>query len=123
MPYRLGVDMGTTFTAAAVCRDGACDVLGLGERALQVPSVVYLREDGTFLVGEAAESRAAAEPQRVAREFKRRIGDTVPVLLAGAPFSAEALTAQLLRWVVEVATQREGEAPESITVTHPANWG
>ena len=32
-----------------------------------------------------------AEPQLVAREFKRRLGDPTPILLGGAPYSAEAL--------------------------------
>ncbi len=123
MSYRLGIDIGTTYTAAAVCRDGVSTMVGLGNRSMQVPSVLYLRPNGHFDVGEPAEARGAAEPNRVAREFKRRIGDPVPILVGGAPFSAEALTAKLLRWVVEVATERQGEPPESITVAHPANWG
>lgn len=123
MGYRLGVDIGTTFTAAAVCRDGRAEMLGLGNRAMQVPSVLFLKDDGEFLVGEAAETRAAAEPERVAREFKRRLGDPVPVLVAGRPFSAEALTARLLSWVVGMAAERQGEPPETVAVAHPANWG
>jgi molecular chaperone DnaK len=123
MAYRLGVDIGTTYTAAAVFSNGATEILGLGNRAMQIPSVLYLRPEGGFLVGEAAEARSAAEPDRVVREFKRRLGDPVPILVAGSPFSAEALIARLLSYVVGVATERQGEPPESITVAHPANWG
>ncbi len=123
MGYRLGVDIGTTYTAAAIFRDGKAEMLGLGNRAMQIPSVLFLKADGEFLVGEAAEARGAAEPERVAREFKRRIGDSVPILVGGTPFAAEALTARLLSWVVAVATERQGEPPETITVSHPANWG
>src|SRR5262249_33353388 len=54
---------------------------------------------------------------------KRRIGDPVPIIVGGAPFSAEQLTARLLSSVVAVATEREGEPPESVTVSYPANWG
>src|SRR6185312_12547397 len=46
--YRLGVDLGTTFTAAAVTTDRGVDVLSLGNRALQVPSVVYVMPDGSI---------------------------------------------------------------------------
>jgi Tol biopolymer transport system component/actin-like ATPase involved in cell morphogenesis len=123
MAYRLGVDIGTTYTAAAVFRAGATEMVGLGNRAMQIPSVLYLKPDGSFLVGEAAEARSTAEPERVVREFKRRIGDPVPLLVAGSPFSAEALTARLLSHVVGVAAERQGEPPEAITVAHPANWG
>ena len=72
MPYRLGVDLGTTFTAAAVS-DGVGEptVIGLGNRALQIPSVLFLKPDGEFLVGEAAERRGLSEPDRLARDFKR----------------------------------------------------
>jgi actin-like ATPase involved in cell morphogenesis len=123
MAYRLGVDLGTTFTAAAVDDGTGPTMLGLGNRALTVPSVVYLGADGGFLFGEAADRRAAAEPARSAREFKRRIGDTVPILLAGQPFSPQALSAKLLAWVVGVATERQGGEPGEVVVTYPANWG
>jgi len=121
--YRLGVDLGTTFTAAAVDDGTGPTMLGLGNRALTVPSVVYVAPDGGFLFGEAADRRATREPVRAAREFKRRIGDTVPILLAGQPFSPQALSAKLLAWVVSVATERQGQAPDQVVVAYPANWG
>ncbi len=108
MGYRLGVDLGTTFTAAAVDDGTGPTMLGLGNRALTVPSVVFLAADGSFLFGEAADRRAATEPARSAREFKRRIGDTVPILVAGQPFSPQSLSAKLLAWVVSVATETAG---------------
>ncbi|HEV2927926.1 MAG TPA: Hsp70 family protein, partial [Propionibacteriaceae bacterium] len=123
MPYRLGVDLGTSFTAAAVTDGSEPTVIGLGNRALQIPSVLFLQPDGTFLVGEAAEQRGLTEPDRLAREFKRRIGDHVPIMVAGAPFSPQALTAHLLRWVVDAATERMGQPPSEVVLTHPANWG
>src|SRR4249920_1986349 len=98
-------------------------MLGLGIRAMQVPSVVFVRPDGEIVVGEAAEQQGAADPSRLVREFKRRIGDSVPLVVGGAPFSAQALTARLLAWVVGVATERQGGPPEHVCVTHPANWG
>lgn len=123
MGYQLGVDIGTTYTAAAVTDGGPPSMLGLGNRAMQIPSVLFLQEDGEFLVGEAAERRAAAEPSRAAREFKRRMGDHVPLLVAGTPQSPQSLTARLLRWVLDEATKQLGGSPTAVTVTHPAAWG
>jgi len=121
--YRLGVDLGTTYTAAAIHSGGRTTMLALGNRALQVPSVLFVKPDGEVLVGEAAERRGAIEPERLAREFKRRVGDPVPILVGGTPYSAQALLARLLGWTVGIATERQGERPAEIAVTHPANWG
>lgn len=123
MSYVLGVDLGTTFTACAVARDGRAEICSLGNRSASVPSVVFLREDETILTGEAAERRALSDPGRVAREFKRRVGDPTPIILGGTPYSAEALMGKMLRWTVEAVSEREGGAPERIAATHPANWG
>ena len=123
MTYALGLDLGTTYTAAAVCRDGRCEISPLGNRAAVVPSVVHLAADGASLVGEAAQRRATTDAARVAREFKRRFGDPTPLLLAGTPIAPEALTARLAEGVVAAVAEREGVRPERITVTHPATWG
>jgi actin-like ATPase involved in cell morphogenesis len=121
--YTVGVDLGTTFAAAAVWRDGRAEISPLGMRTAEIPSVVLARPDGTFLTGEAATRRALLEPDRVAREFKRRLGDSTPLLLGGSPFSAVALTARLLSAVVTAVIDREGGRPRTIWVCHPANWG
>ena len=121
--YSLGIDLGTTYSAAAITRDGRTAIVELGSRSASIPSVVFLRDDESILVGDAATRRAATEPDRVAREFKRRIGDPTPLLLGGASYSAEALTARLLRSIVDQVVDREGGWPDSIAITHPANWG
>ncbi len=123
MGYVLGVDLGTTYTAAAVGIDGDVDVFDLGDRAPAIPSVVLLRSDDEVLVGEAAERRGLSESSRLAREFKRRLGDPVPLLLGGTPYGAEALTGHLLRAVVQRVTERQGSAPDLIVLSHPANYG
>jgi actin-like ATPase involved in cell morphogenesis len=121
--FSLGVDVGTTYTAAALWRDGAVNTASLGNRSNSIPSVLFHREDGTLLVGEAASRRGVTEPEREAREFKRRMGDDVPILLGGQPFRAHELTGNLLRWVVEAVAEREGEKPAHVVLTCPAEWG
>ena len=123
MTYQLGVDLGTTYTAAAVARSGRAEIARLGNRASAAPSVVFLREDESVLIGEAANRRAVTAPGRVAREFKRRVGDPTPLILGGTPYSAHALMAKLLRWVLDTVTEREGGPPDAVAVTYPANWG
>ena len=91
MEYSLGIDLGTTYSAAATARDGRLEIFQLGERAATIPSIVVLRADGEVLTGDAAERRALAEPTRTAREFKRRLGDPTPIILGGTPYGAEAL--------------------------------
>ena len=128
MSYWLGIDVGTTFTAAAICREESGrralpEVVPLGSRSTAVSSVVYLGEDGQVVVGEAAERRAVTDPDRVVREFKRRIGDEVPMVIGGVPRSAPEIAALVVRWVVDRVAEREGGSAQGITITHPASWG
>src|SRR5262245_36899872 len=126
MTTYLGIDLGTTYTAAAV-HDGvpgrAAEVVTLGERGPTVPSVLYLQPDGGWLAGEPAERHAVTDPERIARQFKRRLGDPTPLLLGEVSVPAEVLTGHLLRWVVDEVVRLRGERPAGIVLTHPANWG
>lgn len=121
--YRLGVDLGTTFTAAAYVRDGRHAMVPLGARRFDVPTTVCITPDGTVHVGEQAEELAVEHPSAVAREFKRRLGDPVPLIVGGRPYSPQTLMAQVLRWTVSRAAEQIGGLPELVTVTCPANWG
>ncbi|WP_370964387.1 Hsp70 family protein [Amycolatopsis sp. cg9] len=123
MNYPLGIDVGTTYTAAALWDDGRAQTVPLGDRANAVPSVLFLREDGAVLVGEAAARRGVLEPDRVAREFKRRMGDDVPVLLGGRRFPVHELTGRILRTVVDRVSEQRGGPPGHVVLTHPAEWG
>jgi molecular chaperone DnaK (HSP70) len=129
MSYRLGIDLGTTYTAAAVTRPTAdrrrptAEIVNLGDRAAQIPSVLHLSPDGTVLVGEAAERRVVSEPDRVVREFKRQVGDLTPIVVDGVEHTAHDLMALLVGRVVDQVVQRQGGRPDRIAVTHPAPWG
>jgi molecular chaperone DnaK len=122
MEYRLGVDLGTTYTAAAVLRGDEPEMVSLGDRDLFAPSVLVLNPDGSVLVGEPAEQRAPTAAGRTVREFKARLGDTTPVMLGGVPYSVETLMATLLRWVLDLVIEREGGPPAAVAVTYPAGW-
>jgi molecular chaperone DnaK (HSP70) len=60
-------------------------VVNLGDRGPTVPSVLCLQPDGEFLAGDAAERHAVTDPQRIARQFKRRLGDPRPWSSATPP--------------------------------------
>jgi molecular chaperone DnaK (HSP70) len=120
--FVLGVDLGTTFTAAAVGRGGRAQIFELSGDLAAIPSVVFACDDGTYLVGEAARRRGLDDPDRVAREFKRRFGGA-NLLLGGSPYSAHALTSHLLATTFDTVTAREGERADKVVLTYPANWG
>ncbi|MFN2535422.1 MAG: Hsp70 family protein [Pseudonocardiaceae bacterium] len=127
MSYWLGIDVGTTYIAAAVCRPHPdrrvqLEMVPLGTKSDSVRSVVYLGADGEVVVGEAAERRADADPDRVVREFIRGIGDDVSMVIDGVEYSAAELTASVVSWVAGRVAQREGGPAHGITVTHPASW-
>src|SRR3954451_94645 len=104
MGYQLGIDLGTTYSAAAVCRPVgehwvAPEMVALSGRRTDVPSVLFVGPDGEVLVGDAAERRAVTDPDRVVREFKRRVGDSTPIVVGGRTWAAEELCARLVRWI------------------------
>jgi molecular chaperone DnaK len=124
MAYQVGVDLGTTWTAVAVCRSGGpAELVQLGERAPAVPTVAFVGDGGDFAIGEAAERRAATEPARVVAEFTRRIGDRTPIVVDGEPIAAEALAARFVGHLLQRVAAQEGGPAAGVALTHPAGWG
>src|SRR5690606_20748325 len=77
-----------------------------------------------YVAGDAAERQALTDPERIARQFKRRLGDPTPLVVGGTTVPAEELTSRLLSWVMEVVVRaRGGEQPAAVVLTDPANWG
>ena len=122
MRYGLGVDLGTTFTAAAVSGESGTRVVPLG-RNVVAPSTVFATLDGHLLTGDAAEIAGAADPTRVSRGHKRRLGDPTPIVIGGRAYSPQVLLAAQLRDVIAVASAQEGRPPDAIVLTCPAVWG
>jgi molecular chaperone DnaK len=122
MGSRLGVDLGTTWTAAALRTDNGVEAITLGTHTVAMPSVLAVEGD-SVVAGEAAARRLANDPTAGAREVKRRLGDEHQIILAGTPYGAETLTGHLLKAVIETATSLNGTPPDEVVLTHPANWG
>ncbi len=124
MNYSLGVDLGTTFVAAAITRDnGRVEMITLGDSAVASPAVVLMRPDGSLVFGDAAARRAVSNPTDVAWEVKRRLGDPTPVRLGGAARPATELLGAGLRDVLARIAATEGGPARRVVLTHPANWG
>ncbi|NES26525.1 Hsp70 family protein [Micromonospora terminaliae] len=124
MPYVLGLDIGNTGTAATVARRrgetwARPEVVALGGGSPVVPSVLHLAPDGALVVGEPATD----DGSRTTRDFVRRVGDDVPLLLGGEPCPPETLVAELAAWVVHRVAAHEGAFPEAVVLSHAAGWG
>src|SRR3954452_21520351 len=123
MAYSLGIDLGTTFVTAAVARDGHVEMFPLGDRSTVMHAVVYVSDDGRLVGVDTAARRIVSEPDRVAVNIKRGLGNPTPVLIGGTSHTATALLGALLRDVLTRVTEAEGGEPDAVVLTHPANWG
>jgi len=128
MPYTVGIDIDSSRVVAAISRlggsgHGPVETMSLGAGEGPMPNVLYLDGDGYLIMGEAARHAGAADPDRVATGFHDRIGDDVPVILAGETFTPQSLSAAVIAWSVAHVAELLGEPAESVTVTCPGHWG
>ena len=120
----IGIDLGTSNSAAAVLRGGrpvivpSAEGISLGGKAF--PSYVAVTADGQMLVGEPARRQASANPEGTATAFKRRMGQREKIRLRDREFSPEQLSAFLLQKVKRDAEAFLGEPVEKAVVTVPA---
>jgi molecular chaperone DnaK len=120
----IGIDLGTSNSAAAVLRGGrpvlipSAEGVTLGGKAF--PSYVALTAAGEILVGEPARRQAVANPEGTATAFKRKMGKRERVRLRDREFSPEELSAFLLQKIKRDAEAFLGEPVESAVVTVPA---
>lgn len=120
----LGIDLGTTHSAAAVFRDGAPVLIPNAHGDYLTPSAVSLDEQGHTLVGLAARERAGLHAQSTALAFKRWMGsDKALTLRTGThekSLRAEALSALVLQSIKADAEAFLGEAVTEAVITVPA---
>lgn len=120
----IGIDLGTSNSAAAVLRGGrpvlipSAEGVTLGGKAF--PSYVALTPAGEILVGEPARRQAVANPEGTATAFKRRMGKREKIRLRDREFSPEELSAFLLQKIKRDAEAFLGEPVEKAVVTVPA---
>jgi molecular chaperone DnaK len=120
----IGIDLGTSNSAAAVLRGGrpviipSAEGVSLGGKAF--PSYVAITADGQMLIGEPARRQAAANPEGTATAFKRRMGRREKFRLRDREFSPEQLSAFLLQKIKRDAEAFLGEPVKQAVVTVPA---
>jgi molecular chaperone DnaK len=120
----IGIDLGTSNSAAAVLRGGrpviipSAEGITLGGKAF--PSYVAVMRDGQVLVGEPARRQAVTNPEGTATAFKRRMGLRDKIRLRDKEFSPEQLSAFLLQKIKRDAEAFLGEPVEKAVVTVPA---
>lgn len=120
----IGIDLGTSNSAAAVLRGGKPVIIpsteGISLSGKAFPSYVAITADGNKLVGEPARRQAAENPEGTAYAFKRKMGKREKVNLRDKEFTPEQLSAFLLQKIKNDAEAFLGEPVEKAVVTVPA---
>jgi molecular chaperone DnaK len=119
--YGLGVDLGASFTSAAISQGGRTRMVALGDPDILLPSVVRVAPDGSLVTGPTGPLDDEG-PSLTARNFKRGLGAPDPLILGGTPYSAVTLLAVTLHSVMQNVVRLEGGPPDRVTLTSPALW-
>jgi molecular chaperone DnaK len=141
MAKTVGIDLGTTYSVIAVLEGGEPVVIANAEGSRTTPSVVAFK-GGERLVGQVAKRQAALNPEKTLYSVKRFIGrkfsevqdeiKMVPYKVVAGPneavrfeidgklFSPEEISAQILRKLVDDASQYLGEKIKDVVITVPA---
>lgn len=120
----IGIDLGTSNTAAAVMEGGRGTIIpsaegsSIGGKAF--PSYVAFTKDGQRLVGEPARRQAIANPDGTVTAFKRKMGENYKYNLRGQEFTPQQLSAFVLQKVKKDAEAFLGEPVEKAVITVPA---
>ena len=120
----IGIDLGTSNTAASVMEGGKPTIIpsaeGMSVAGKAFPSYVAFTKDGQRLVGEPARRQAVANPDGTATAFKRRMGESVKIKLQGKDYTPQQLSAFLLQKVKQDAESFLGDTVEKAVITVPA---
>jgi molecular chaperone DnaK len=117
-----GIDLGTTNSCIARAADGRVTVIQNNDQMNVTPSVVRVLKSWSLLVGRRAHNAVAEDPDNVAQEFKRLMGQrylkTFPA--SGRVMSPEEISAEVLKSLLADARRRTGEEARAACVTVPA---
>ena len=123
MGIRVGIDLGTTFSAVARIDSNTgkpCIIKNSFGSAI-TPSVLCFEPDGNILFGEDAKNMQSTGDTNAIAFFKRSMGkDFFSVEFFGKTYTATDLSAILLRKLKEEAEEQTGETIDSAVITVPA---
>jgi molecular chaperone DnaK len=122
----LGIDLGTTNSAAAIYEGGRATVIPSAEGPTMAgkmfPSVVAFTKDGTLLVGESAKRQTTANPEGTIFEIKRKMGTDYKVSIAGKEYSPQQISAFILQKIKKDAETYLGTTIRKAVITVPAHF-
>jgi molecular chaperone DnaK len=121
-----GIDLGTTYSCMAVVDElsGKPFVIPNSEGDATTPSVVFFEDAKTRVVGKEAKNTAVLEPDQVVEMVKRNMGaPDWRWYFEGSEYSAEEISAYILRKIVDDAEQVHGIRCEDVVITCPAYFG
>lgn len=120
----IGIDLGTSNSAAAVMEAGkpviipAAEGTSLGGKAF--PSYVAFTKDGQLLVGEPARRQAVTNPEGTVFEAKRKMGTNYRYKIYGKEYTPEQISAFILQKIKRDAESYLGDKVEKAVITVPA---
>lgn len=120
----IGIDLGTSNSAAAVMMGGKPTIIPAAEGATvggkAFPSVVAFSKDGELLVGEPARRQAVTNPDNTIREAKRKMGQDYAFTIRGKEYKPQQISSFILQKIKKDAEAFVGEPIEKAVITVPA---
>jgi molecular chaperone DnaK len=122
----LGIDLGTTNSAAAIYEGGHSTVIPSAEGPTMAgkmfPSVVAFTKDGQLLIGESAKRQASANPEGTIFEIKRKMGTNQKVTVYGKEYTPQQISAFILQKIKKDAETYLGTTVHKAVITVPAHF-
>ncbi|UCH02869.1 MAG: molecular chaperone DnaK [Candidatus Bathyarchaeota archaeon] len=122
----LGIDLGTTNSAAAVMEAGRPVTIPSAEgptiAGKMFPSFVAFTKDGQLLVGEPAKRQAVTNPEGTIREIKRHMGTDYKVQIFEKSYSPQQISAFILQKIKKDAEAFLGHPVKKVVITVPAHF-
>ena len=115
----IGIDLGTTYSAAARCVNGRAEVIPL-EGHPTFPSVVSLLPSGKMVFGWTAKRNQERAPHSTVIEVKRKMGEQAEVSLGEKQCSPQEISAFILARIKELAEDQLGERVTGAVISCPA---
>lgn len=120
-----GIDLGTTNSAIAKYENSEVRVFKNRDQMDVTPSVVRIEKNGRIIVGKRAYQLLYEDFENVDSGFKRWMGQSDPRYFKAAnkSLTAEELSAEVLKSVLEDARQASNEQISAAVITVPAAFG